>query len=868
MKSSLPIIYFIGAGPGAPDLITERGARLLSEASLVIYAGSLVSVEQLKRCQASCKLVDSAGLNLEEQVKLMAEEALNGGHVVRLHTGDPCLYGAIAEQIEKLSAYKVQIAIVPGVSSVFAAAASLQSELTYPGISQSLVLTRTPGRTPMPSGESAELFARSGATLAFYLSMGNVDNLYRDLSKGGLNDDTPIAIVYRASWPDEQILRGCLGNMVELVRESGIGRQAIILVGRALTASGNQSLLYHSQFSHGYRNHIGSESFSGKCAIYAYTDKALERAKELLPILDAEIYTTRSIDEGLATIHHIKPGTHDSLLAKNWELYDAQIFISATGIAVRKIAPFLVDKTVDPAVVVCNETGEFVISLTSGHLGGANRLSRRIARLTGGKAIISTATDLADIPAFDEIASLKKAKIQNPELIKVLNGALLHHEPILLDAPQHIGSIWADIPNVRIGNIESKTENEKAVLWIPSNKPIDLSSIPDNTLIIQSQEIILGIGCKRNTPLAEIEYHIQDFLSAHDLHIGDIKCLASCSLKTDEPGLLAFSKQYGLSLETYDIEDLKTISVPTPSSIVEEKIGTPSVCEAAAIQCSGGKIIVPKHSSHGITLALAQKEVSRNTNHTHPQVTIVGLGSGSLDCVTPEVMQALKSCDVVAGYRKYVDFIRSHVSHKPLIESGMMGEVERCMRAMQSALEGNHVCMVCSGDPGILAMAGLMFELKSHHPQFSSIDIQVLPGITAANIAASSLGAPLQNGYSLISLSDLLVPSEEVKANLASAAQGYLPVALYNPAGKKRRTLMEWAINHFIEKRGEETLSAIVKHAGRPQEEKWIGRLKDFPFDQVDMSSLIIIGGHRTKQLGDNLYEARGYEDKYQIQTP
>lgn len=171
--------------------------------------------------------------------------------------------------------------------------------------------------------------------------------------------------------------------------------------------------------------------------------------------------------------------------------------------------------------------------------------------------------------------------------------------------------------------------------------------------------------------------------------------------------------------------------------------------------------------------------------------------------------------------------------------------------------------MVCSGDPGILAMAGLLLELRKNTPEFRDIDINIYAGITSANIAAASLGAPLQNGFCLVSLSDLLVPTDEVRQNLKAVCQSALPIALYNPAGKKRRDLLFEAMDIFRQARGENTLCAYVKNAGRDNEKKWVGTIKDFPFDEVDMSTLLIIGGERTQFDGTYLYEARGYMDKY-----
>ena len=409
-----PLVEFVGAGPGAEDLITLRGLRALEQADLVVYAGSLVNPGHLKRCKPDCECRDSAAMNLREQVAAMSEAALAGKRVVRLHTGDPAMYGAINEQIRALAEKGIASRIVPGVSSVFGAAAALGCELTCPDVSQSVVLTRTPGRTPMPKGENAAAFARTGATLVFFLSTGRIDDLMTALmGEGGLSPDTPAAVVYRATWPDERILRGTVSDIARKVEEAGFGRQALIFVGRALDAQGGASRLYGADFSHGYRNHLANEAFDGRCALYAFTDKGVVRAKEIAAGLGlpAVIHSTRPT--GAPDVVHTPGETFDATLSANWRQFDAHIFISATGIAVRKIAPLLRDKTSDPAVLSCSESGSHVVGLTSGHLGGANRLARRVARVTGGQAVISTATDVNGLPAFDEAAAQEHARILN-----------------------------------------------------------------------------------------------------------------------------------------------------------------------------------------------------------------------------------------------------------------------------------------------------------------------------------------------------------------------------------------------------------------------------------------------------------------------
>ena len=807
------LVEFVGAGPGAEDLITLRGLRALERADLVVYAGSLVNPAHLERCKPGCECLDSASMNLGEQVEAMSRAALAGKRVVRLHTGDPAMYGAINEQIRELAERGVASSIVPGVSSVFAAAAALGCELTCPDVSQSVVLTRTPGRTPMPTGENAAAFARTGATLAFFLSTGRIDALMRELvDAGGLAADTPAAVVYRASWPDERILRGTVGDIARKVEEAGFGRQALILVGRALEADGGASRLYGADFSHGYRNHLVAEAFDGRCALYAFTDKGLTRAREIAAGLGlpTTIHCTRPAKA--EDVIHTPGETFNARLAADWEQFDAHIFIGATGIAVRKIAPLLRDKTSDPAVLACTESGGHVVSLTAGHLGGANRLARRVARITGGQAVVSTATDVNGLPAFDEVAAQEHARILNTDAIRRLNAALLAGEPIAFCGPRALyDRHFASTGQVAFVESPEAVAARYAVRWDAEG------ALPEGVehLDVTSRSFVVGVGCRRGVEPLELRFIAENHLSDLGLKRENVAAVATCDVKADEPAILELGKTWGVPVEFHPAGRLDAVPVPTPSEKVRAKVGTASVSEAACLLSAGygtapqPKLYAPKAAFGDVTLALARLPHLSASHPSAPErgrVVVVGLGS---------------------------------------------------------AASGSEVCMVCSGDPGILAMAGLLYELRAREPRFAGVPIKVLPGITAANIAAASLGAPLQNGFSLVSLSDLLVPADEVRHNLRAVAQSALPVALYNPAGRKRRHLLEESLEIFRELRGGDVFCAYVKNAGRPQETQWIGRLSAFPADEVDMSTLVIIGGPRTRLDAGVLYEARGYVEKY-----
>ena len=662
---NMPFVEIVGAGPGAEDLITMRGLRALQQADLVVYAGSLVAPALLRHCRPDCLCRDSASMDLAEQVAVMSEAALAGKRVVRLHTGDPALYGAIDEQIRGLAERGITVRITPGVSSVFAAAAALGCELTGPGTAQSVVLTRTPGRTPMPAGEQAAAFARTGATLAFFLSTGKVADLMAELQDaGGLAPDTPAAAVYRASWPDEQVVRGTLADLARKVEEAGFRRQSLILVGRALAASTTVSRLYDGSFSHGYRNSLPDEAFLGTCALYAASPAGLAQARTLAAALtqgDAPapvIFAACPADDQQPAPQPVADMA--AALADALPRFDAHIILGTP----RQVLPLLPAATGDAAVICCAESGRHAVCLLDGPDHAGDRLTRRVARITGGLAIT--------------------------------------------------------------GPTEAEKEND------------------------------------------------------------------------------------------------------TPAAV------SPAAATASAVPSS-----------------------------PHGEVLVVGLGSGDPAQLTPEVDAVLRRCDTVAGYSKYVDFIRDRIHGKRLIETGMKGEVERCRDALAAAAAGATVCMVCSGDPGILAMAGLLFELRAREQAFRDLPIRVLPGITAASTAAAALGAPLQNGFSLVSLSDLLVPADEVRRNLRAVAQSALPATLYNPAGRKRRRLLAEALDIFREARGGDILCAFVRHAGRPEETRWIGRLADLPADDVDMSTLVLIGSARTVTDRGALFEARGYAEKY-----
>ena len=247
------MISFVGAGPGDKELITVKGMKKLAEADSVIYAGSLVNPQLLEYTKEGCELYNSASMTLEEVTSLMIKNEERGLLTVRLHTGDPSVYGAIREQIDILNECKVFFEIIPGVSAFAGAAAVLEAEYTLPGVSQTLILTRMEGRTPVPERESISELAKIRASMAIFLSGGMLPELSEKLIGGGYPGSTPAAIVYKATWPDEKIIRTTIEELPKAGAENDISRTAIILVGGFLGGEYERSLLYNPEFSHGFR---------------------------------------------------------------------------------------------------------------------------------------------------------------------------------------------------------------------------------------------------------------------------------------------------------------------------------------------------------------------------------------------------------------------------------------------------------------------------------------------------------------------------------------------------------------------------------------------------------------------------------------
>ncbi len=248
------MLNFVGAGPGDVDLITIKGRRLIEEADVVIYAGSLVWDEHLKFCKNECLKLNSASMTLEEVIQAMEKASVENKNIVRLHTGDPSIYGAIREQMDELDKLEIRYDVVPGVSSFTASCAAIKREFTLPGVSQTVIITRNAGRTPVPENEDLELLAAHKCSMAIFLSVGDMDNVVAKLIRGYGRENVPVAVVYKATWPQQKIVKGTLKDISEKVKAEGISNFSQILVGDFIEGDYERSLLYHPSFTHEFRN--------------------------------------------------------------------------------------------------------------------------------------------------------------------------------------------------------------------------------------------------------------------------------------------------------------------------------------------------------------------------------------------------------------------------------------------------------------------------------------------------------------------------------------------------------------------------------------------------------------------------------------
>jgi cobalt-precorrin 5A hydrolase/precorrin-3B C17-methyltransferase len=577
-----------------------------------------------------------------------------------------------------------------------------------------------------------------------------------------------------------------------------------------------------------------------------------------------------------------------------WGGHEAFVFIMASGIVVRTIAPLLKDKKTDPAVLVLDETGKYVVSLVGGHLGGANELAKELAGFLGGEAVITTASDVNQLPAIDLWARDHDLIIEDWGLLPQLgtrlvnSGALRVYSDISIELPEEFLRV-ADPHYADIIITNRKDVYSNAAPGIEGGEVCSTGACKvKSQLYLRPRNLVIGIGCNSGTLCDEIENVVQGALEGHNLSFLSVEAVATIDLKGKEPGLREFVEKNNFVLRIFTPDELNRVEGIEKSDLVFKATGAHGVAEPASLLAAGtDRLLVSKQKKGNVTVAIAEKklEVRSQKSEGKSKIYIVGTGPGSLEHITPAARDAIKNSDVIVGYGTYLEFIKELLKDKEVVSTGMTQEVDRCSKAIELARNGKTVAVISGGDPGVYAMAGLVYELlKSQEsevrsqksevgktlplapgPRTLDVSVEVIPGISALNAAASRLGAPLMHDFACISLSDRLTPWEMIEKRLEAASSADFVIVLYNPRSKGRAEHINKARDIILKHRKPGTAVGIVKGAMREHETVIVTDLKNMKDSDIDMQTTVIIGNSKTFVWNDLMITPRGYEKKFNI---
>lgn len=620
------------------------------------------------------------------------------------------------------------------------------------------------------------------------------------------------------------------------------------------------------------------EDFQPLVAI-ATTPTAAQRLQSLCQTTGAVLW----VPESLNSLEQVQvyTGSLKAHIALLWRFRRAFVFCLATGAVVRLIAPLLEDKSIDPAVIVIDEKGQFVISLCSGHQGKADQLARIIAHQLGATPVLTGASAGLGLPGVDTLGvpfgwqrgegdwTGVSAVVARGESVQVIQevGSTLWQSLLPKGHPFHFG-----FPEYTATTREEALP-PKARIWIsPTYRRFSLES--DQPKVQWHPRVLwVGIGCERGTSRELIETAIGQTALRNHFAEGAIAGIATIDIKADEVGLVELCRDRHWPLRTFPAEVLRTVNVPNPSTVVEKEVGTPSVAEAAALVAANGdtgvqglaslrvakEIFKSEGQPGAVSIAIAQSE--QEYTGRAGQLLLIGTGPGRLDQMTPAAQTAVSSADAVIGYSLYIDLIAPLLRPGQIVEAlPITQERQRAQRAIALAHWGLTVAVVSSGDCGIYGMAGLVLEeLRAQGWDGKSPGVQVFPGITALQAAASRVGAPLMHDFCAISLSDLLTPWEVIEKRLVAAAEADFVTALYNPRSQTRIQQIATATAIFLKYREPMTPVAIVRSAYREDEQITLTTLEKLLEMPIDMLTTILIGNQSTRTQGDWMITPRGY---------
>jgi cobalt-precorrin 5A hydrolase / precorrin-3B C17-methyltransferase len=524
-------------------------------------------------------------------------------------------------------------------------------------------------------------------------------------------------------------------------------------------------------------------------------------------------------------------------LDRAWSECDGIVLFLATGAAIRLIAPLLDSKHRDPGVVTVDDAGSFAVALCSGHGGGANILAAQVAQTLGGTPVITTASDSVGVPALDSLGDELGLRLERGSDLAAVGAALVSGKKVNLvtDGRWPLGPL----PN----NVVRTDEWEAPMILISDR----LVETPRPAVIYRPPSLVAGVGCSRGLGAEEILDLLRRSLADAGLTEKSVAALASIEVKRDEAGLLEAAQMLDVPVYFHPAEALSVVEAPNPSELVREAVGTPSVAEAAVIS-SGAELVLEKRKSANATVAIGRLPA-------RGRLALVSLGPGEDTLLPPLAREALAASELVVGLEQYVDRIRHLLRPGTRVLTPPLGnEVVRAELALSEGRAGGSVALVSGGDVGIYAMASPALELADE-----DVDVVVVPGVTAAQAAASLLGSPLGHDHCSVSLSDLLTPWSVIQSRIRAAAEGDFVVSLYNPRSKGRDWQLGKVKEILLEHRPPDTPVGIVKDAYRPKQRVILTDLASLGPEEVDMLTIVLVGSSQTRVVAGRMVTPRGY---------
>jgi len=529
--------------------------------------------------------------------------------------------------------------------------------------------------------------------------------------------------------------------------------------------------------------------------------------------------------------------------------YNAVVAVMAAGAVVRILAPLIAagHKSSDPAILVLDEAGRFVIPLLGGHAAGANRLATELAEILGADPVITTSTDVTGVPGLDDLGWPVSGDVSG------VSRALLDGEKVTLSSAHRwpLPAMGENVVEVLGGTIA--VDRPTILISDLANQPAGVGAV-----VLRPPSLVVGMGASRGVSTDEARRLLDTTLGDAGLAIESVVAIATADIKGDEQGLIDLARQLKVPLVTHSVAALAQVTVPNPSEVVRAAVGAPSVSEAAALlgarECFDGpgqiraELIVTKTASAMATVAIAR-------HRPRGRLAIVGLGPGSRDLLTAAAREELRRASVIVGLAQYVDQIRDLLRPgTQILSSGLGQEEERAHTAVTRAQDGSAVALIGSGDAGVYAMASPALEVAD-----ASIDVVGIPGVTAGLAAAAVLGAPLGHDHCYLSLSDLHTPWPVIERRVTAAAQGDFVLLCYNPRSAKRDWQLGRALELLAEHRPPTTPVGVVRNASRADQSAILTTLADFDPAVVDMYSLVVVGASQTRIVSGRMVTPRGY---------